>query len=245
MRVARQDGARCGHPYFAHGSEKYRRRDMDRLTHQAIGRIGQTNRIAIEGNEGNNKILPAPEIGDGLGLMQALSARQSCRDFLPEPLSLSVIGNLLWAAGGVNRPDVGGRTVPSAMNAKEIDLYVAMTDGLYLYEPRAHLLQLVVAKDVRRATGYQDFIDNAPLDLIYVTDHSRMSLIPVSKRSIYASICAGSMAQNVSLYCAAAGLASVVRAWFDRGILAQAMCLNQDRQILITQTVGHPRTMNP
>jgi SagB-type dehydrogenase family enzyme len=224
---------------------QYWRKDMDRLTHQAIGLIGQATRKVIEDNERSNKILPPVEMSHGLELMKALGARRSHRDFLPEPLSLREIGNLLWAAGGVNRPDVGGRTVPSAMNAQEIDLYLAMTDGLYLYDPRAHLLQLVVAKDVRRATGYQDFVDSAPLDFIYVTDHSRMSLIPASKRSIYASICAGAMAQNVSLYCAATGLASVVRAWFDRGVLAQAMCLNTDRQILITQTVGQPRNMGP
>ena len=224
--------------------KKYGIRDMERLTQPAMGRIGQSTRKVIADNERSNKILPPTEMSHGLDLMRALSARRSHRDFLPEPLSLREIGNLVWAAGGVNRPDVSGRTAPSAMNAQEIDLYLAMTDGLYLYDPRAHLLQLVVAKDVRRATGYQDFVDSAPLDFMYVTDHSRMSLIPASKRSIYASICAGAMAQNVSLYCAATGLASVVRAWFDRGVLAQAMCLNVDRQILIAQTVGQSRNMS-
>jgi hypothetical protein len=146
----------------------------------------------------------------------------------------------MWAANGVNRPELCGRTAPSAMNAQKIDLYLAIAERLYFYVPREKLFKLVLAKDVRRVTGYQDFFDSTLLDLVYVSDHTRMSLISASKRSIYSSVSAGSMAQNVALYCAAPGLASVVREWFDGSVLAQAMGLGSDRQVLISQTVGHP-----
>ena len=126
------------------------------------------------------------------------------------------------------------------MNAQEVDLYVALPQGLYRYEPKAHALQLVVAQDVRRVTGYQDFVDTAPLDLIFVAEHSRMKIVPAAMRESYASVAAGAMAQNIYLYCASVGLSTVVRAWFDRQALTQAMGLSPDQQLLLTQTVGLP-----
>ena len=186
-------------------------------------------------------MLPPPETRGGAGLMDALQRRQSQRDFLPEPLSPQTLSNLVWAACGVNRVDLNGRTAPSAMNAQEVDLYLALPQGLYRYLPRQHVLEQVVAQDVRRVTGYQDYVDNAPLDLIFVADHTRMGLIPASKRVLYCAVSAGAMAQNIALFCASAGLANVVRAWFDRQALAQAMLLGTEHQILLTQTVGRPK----
>jgi hypothetical protein len=90
-----------------------------------------------------------------MALMSALSSRQSLREFAPEPLHEQVLSDLLWAAGGINRRDVDGRTAPSAMNAQEVLLYVAMPQGLFLYEPKPHALRLVLASDVRRVTGNQ------------------------------------------------------------------------------------------
>ena len=170
--------------------------------------------------------------------MSALASRQSLREFAPEPLPEQVLADLLWAAGGINRHDVDGRTAPSAMNAQEVLLYVAMPQGLFLYEPKPHALRLVVASDVRRVTGNQDFVDTAPLDLVFVADHARMKLVPVAQRGAYAHATAGAMAQNVYLYCASEGLATVIRAWFDRDALARAMGLQADHQLLLSQTVG-------
>jgi hypothetical protein len=127
------------------------------------------------------------------------------------------------------------------MNAQEVDLYVALPQGLYRYDPKPHALQLVLKSDVRRVTGYQDFVDAAPMDLIYVADHGRMGLVPAARREAYAFAAAGAMAQNVYLCCASAGLATVVRAWFDAHALSQAMGLGADQQLLLTQTVGYPQ----
>ena len=128
------------------------------------------------------------------------------------------------------------------MNAQEVDLYVALPQGLYRYEPQRHVLLLIKAEDVRRVTGYQDFVDNAPLDLVYVADHGRMKMVSAAQREAYASVAAGAMAQNVYLFCASQGLGTVVRAWFDRNALTKAMGLTNDQQILLTQTVGYAKS---
>jgi nitroreductase len=94
---------------------------------------------------------------------------------------------------------------------------------------------------VRRVTGNQDFVDTAPLDLVFVADHTRAKLVPAAQREAYAFATAGAMAQNVYLYCASEGLATVIRAWFDRGALSQAMGLQADHQLLLSQTVGAMR----
>jgi nitroreductase len=172
--------------------------------------------------------------------MQALARRHSSREFAAGPLSQPVLSGLLWSAFGVNRPD-GGRTAPSAINAQEVDVYVALPSGAYRYEAKSHTLQLVAASDLRRVTGYQDFVDEAPLDLVYVADHTRMRMIPVAQRESYASACAGAIAQNVYLFAASNDLATVIRAWIDRAAMAEALGLSHDQQVLLSQTVGYPK----
>lgn len=213
---------------------------MNTLTKLALGLMGQLRpQPALD--EGAPTIeLPAPRTEGGQPLMQVLARRRSQREFAPQPLPRPVLADLLWAATGINRPKLGGRTAPSAMNAQEVSVYVALPEGLYLYEPGAHVLRQVAASDVRRVTGYQDFVDRAPLDLIYVADHARMKLVPADRRGAYAFAAAGAMAQNVYLYCASAGLATVIRAWFDARALTQAMQLPADQHLLLAQTVGRP-----
>jgi SagB-type dehydrogenase family enzyme len=183
--------------------------------------------------------LPRASRQGGMPLMDTLAARRSIRSFKPDSLPLAVLSDLLWAAYGVNRAD-GGRTAPSAINAQEIDIYVAMAEGAYRYDPARHRLQLASASDIRRVTGYQDFVDDAPLDLVYVADHTRMHLVPASQRQSYASVAAGAIAQNVYLYAAANGLATVIRAWIDREAIAEALGLTHDQQVLLSQTIGYP-----
>jgi hypothetical protein len=211
---------------------------VNTLTKLALGLIGQLKPLPAVGDSTPLRPLLSPSLSGGMPLMSALSSRQSLREFAPDPLSEQVLSDLLWAAGGINRHEVDGRTAPSAMNAQEVLLYVAMPQGLFLYEPKPHALQRVVDSDVRRVTGNQDFVDTAPLDLVFVADHSRMKLVPAGQRQAYAHATAGAMAQNVYLYCASEGLATVIRAWFDRDALASAMGLQADHQLLLSQTVG-------
>ena len=211
---------------------------MNTLTKLALGLLGQLQPEPAQGDAADTIVLPDANTSGGMSLMQALARRQSQREFAPEPLPLPVLSNLLWAAAGLNRPALGGRTAPSALNAQEVDLYVALPNGLYRYAALGHALHLVRATDVRRVTGYQDFVDTAPLDLIMVADYSRMKLVPVAMRMAYAHASAGAMAQNVYLYCAAEDLATVIRAWLDRDALSKAMGLGTEQQVLLSQTVG-------
>jgi SagB-type dehydrogenase family enzyme len=213
---------------------------LNTLTKLALGLMGQLRPQPAAGNAAHSITLPAPRRRGGLPLMEALWRRESQREFAPRALRRQLLSDLLWAAAGVNRPGLGGRTAPSALNAQEVLLYVAMPQGLYRYEPAAHALQRVATADVRRVTGYQDFVDTAPLDLIFVADHSRMKLVPAAQREAFAFAAAGAMAQNVYLFCASAGLATVIRAWFDHRALSQAMGLGPDHQLLLSQTVGTP-----
>ncbi len=183
--------------------------------------------------------LPPPELDGKVPLMVALSRRQSARAFRTNQLPRQLLSNLLWSAFGINRPESGGRTAPSAMNAQEIDIYVALAEGLYIYAAKTHRLELVAAVDARRVTGYQDFVDHAPLDLIYVADLAH-TLAGAEEHRVYAAVSAGAIVQNVCLYCAASGLATVARTFFDRSALSETLRLGEREEVLLTQTVGYP-----
>ncbi len=204
-----------------------------------LGMMGRLRPAPAVGDSATTIVLPAVPHQGGMPLLDALSARRSSREFAPDALPLPVLSGLLWAAFGVNRPE-GGRTAPTALDAQEIDVYVALAAGAYRYDAAAHALVLVAAADVRRVTGYQDFVDKAPLDLVYVADHTRMGLVPAAQRQSYSAAAAGAICQNVYLFAAANGLATVIRAWIDRDAIADALGLTHDQQVLFSQTVGYP-----
>lgn len=183
--------------------------------------------------------LPKPVVAGGMPLMQALSARQSAREFSPEKLSPQALSNLLWAACGVNRTD-GRRTAPSANNRQTVDVYVALAEGVYLYNAKENRLDLVVPGDLRAATGLQSFVAQAPLDLVYVADFARMEGTPETSRMLYAGAETGFIGQNVYLYCASEGFSTVIRAMVNREELAQALHLRPEQKIILSQTVGYP-----
>jgi len=213
---------------------------MTTLTKIALSMVGHLKPDRARERSAPAIELPPPEKKGGLALLEALDRRCSQREFATTPLPQQILSNLLWAAFGVNRGASGGRTAPSAMNAQEIDVYAAFAGGLYIYESKAHVLRLVAEVDARKVTGYQDFVDEAPLDLIYVADNVHMGAVSADVRLLYSAASAGAIAQNVYLYCASAGLATVVRGWFDRTALAAALKLSADEQVLLTQTVGYP-----
>ena len=184
--------------------------------------------------------LPPPQTTGGMPLMQALAARHSAREFDPRPLEPQQLSNLLWAAFGVNRQDGGKRTAPSARNWQEVEIYVALADGTYVYEPASHSLRRVLSRDLRALTGTQDFVGRAPLDLVYVTNRNRMEGASEADKDHYAAADTGFIAQNVYLYCASAGLNTVVRGSVDRKALAAALQLDPQQQITLAQTVGYP-----
>ena len=150
---------------------------------------------------------------------------------------------MLWAANGINRPGSSKRTAPSAMNMQEIDIYVAKSDGLYIYDAASNILLPVISKDIRGLTGLQAFVKEAPLNLIYVADYSKMGGMQDKDKDFYAATDTGFISQNVYLYCASEGLATVVRGLIDKPTLREAMKLRPDQKIILTQTVGYPGTL--
>lgn len=185
--------------------------------------------------------LPEPNMKGGMPLMEALKARSTQREYAPKDIPNQVLSDLLWAAFGINRPDSGKRTAPSAMNWQETDIYVALKSGLYLYDPYKNILRPVLADDIRAATGMQPFVKDAPVNLIYVADLSRMGKAPDEEKKVYSAADVGFISQNVYLFCASEGLATVVRGWFDRERLSETMKLRPEQHIVLTQTVGYPR----
>jgi nitroreductase len=210
---------------------------MSTLTKLVLGAMGALHPRPPVGDAVATIELPPPSLSGGAGLLEALGKRRSSREFRRDALPMEMLSTLLWAADGVNRPD-GGRTAPSALDAREIDIVVALPSGAYRFDAPSHALQLLCAQDLRRVTGYQDFVDDAPLDLVYVADHGRMKMVPVSQREAFSNVAAGAIAQNVYLFAASAGLASVLRAWIDRDAIARSLGLSQDQQVLLSQTVG-------
>ncbi len=182
-----------------------------------------------------------PQMDGGRPLMQVLKDRSSSREFSTEKLPPQVLSNMLWAAFGVNRADSGKRTAPSASNRQEIDIYVATADGLYLYDAKAHTLKPVLAEDVRAATGRQPFVQEAPVNLIYVADFSKMGEMTAEDKVFYSAANTGFISQNVYLYCASEGLATVVRGLVDRPALAKVMRLRPDQKVILAQSVGYPK----
>jgi SagB-type dehydrogenase family enzyme len=186
--------------------------------------------------------LPAPDKKGGKALMQALSERQTTRSFTEESLNQQQLSDLLWAACGINRVDQKKRTAPSAMNYQEIDVYVALPSGLYLYVVENHSLKLIVGKDLRKTTGTQSYVNNAALNLVYVADMGKAGKkegVKVNDSDLFMSYSdAAFIAQNVYLYCASANLGCVVRGSIPKEKLAVEMGLKSNQYIILAQTVG-------
>jgi SagB-type dehydrogenase family enzyme len=184
--------------------------------------------------------LPPPITEGGMPLMQALKERHSTREFSNKALPMQLLSDLLWAANGVNRPESGKRTAPTARDMREIQVYVTLANGTYLFDPVAHSLKRVSERDLRGLAGTQDFVAQAPLNLVYVSDTSLMDSDDENKH-FYSATDTGFIAQNVYLFCASTGLATVVRGSIDRKVLAVALKLSPHQQIILAQTVGYPR----
>jgi SagB-type dehydrogenase family enzyme len=185
--------------------------------------------------------LNSPDTSRGLTLMQALSKRASVRSFSNLLLSTQDISDLLWAANGVNRPDKKLRTAPSAMNAQDIDIYVFLQEGIYLYDALKNMLTPVIKGDFRAETGKQEFCATVPVSLVLVSDLSKFRLGTNDQKLIWAACDAGVISQNISLFCAANGLATVPRAGIDADTLKTLLKLSASQKILLNHPIGFPQ----
>jgi len=184
--------------------------------------------------------LPPPRSEGGMPLMNALKLRHSTREYSDRPLPEQTLSDLLWAAFGINRPN-GDRTAPYARHIMVIDIYVAMVDGVWIYEPKTHALLPYLTGDIRAQTGLQDFVGTAPLNLVYVAHGERLMDDSPEERRLLASVDTGFIGQNVYLFCASEGLATVFRGSVDYPKLKRTLKLPRQQFVTFAQTVGYPR----
>jgi nitroreductase len=220
--------------------------------------------------------LPQPQKTGGKPLMEVLNARKSTRSFSNQTLSQQMLSNLLWAAFGQNREMIKsesvassgrpGRTAPSGMNLQEIDIYVALAEGVYVYEASSNRLLPVFAKDIRATVNRLPIAADAAVGLIYVEDTDKKVSMPAGApqapagapsagvpaagsapaaasagsqpRSSSAEVDSGFIGQNVYLFCASEGLGTFFHAT-DREGLAKTLNLRPAQRVIYSQTVGY------
>ena len=198
-----------------------------------------TMTAAFAQNNNDNLVqLVEPQRNGGMPLMQALNERVTLREFSDKMLTDQQLSDLLWAANGVNR-DNGKRTAPSARNCQEIDIYVLMSTGTYLYLADKHALQLVDAADIRSQAAMQPFVAKAPVLLMFVANYDKMTGMDKDAKEFYGATDAGFVSQNVYLYCASEKLATVVLGSIHRDFLEKK--LGFKGKAILGQPVGYSK----
>lgn len=186
--------------------------------------------------------LNAPNLDRGLSVMKALNERKSVREYSDKGLSLADLSDLLWAANGINRPDEGKRTAPTAMNSQDIDVYVCTPVGSFLYDAKAHSLNLITGDNLLPAVaGGQDFVNSSPLSLVLVSDLSRFRGDNEQHKQLMGAMDAGIVSQNISLFCSAAGLVTVPRASMDFEALKKGLKLSEKQVPVMNHPVGYKK----
>jgi len=173
-------------------------------------------------------------------LTDALERRRSTREYSYRPLPAQVLSDLLWAAFGINRPN-GDRTAPYWRHVMVLDIYLAMPDGVWLYEPVTHTLVPHLQSDIRKETGTQDFVSSAPLEVIYVAHGERMTDVSPEDRRLYASVDSAFIGENIYLFCASEDLGTVFRGSVDHAAVARLLKLPNEQFVTFAQTVGYPK----
>jgi nitroreductase len=219
----------------------------------AMGLLGVTNvsfsedantAQPIAETDGVIKLNP-PDLNKGISLMQALKKRKTNRDISDKKVTLQQLSDLLWSADGTNRPD-GKRTSPAAMGIYCVDIYVVLPEGVYLYDSAKHELKPVAKGDFRKLAGMQDFVFITPVNLVYVftlrnpKKSPGPAPVPEERRKVWGDVEVGCMVQNVYLYCASQGLASVVRGMLDQKKFSETIKVKPE-QIIVAQTIGSPK----
>ncbi|MGN0838136.1 MAG: SagB/ThcOx family dehydrogenase [Pyramidobacter sp.] len=197
--------------------------------------------LALSAGAAETISLPEPVKNGGPALLDCLAARRSTRTFADGPLSVQQLSDLLWAAGGQNRPD-GKLVYPTALNVQDLQIYAVTSSGVFRYDPHRNVLIEIEKGDYRAETGVQAFTADAAVNLVYVQDKTqwkKLKHVP-PEDDVYGMGCihAGEACQNASLYAASRNWACVVRGSFDRGRLGKRLRLSREQVILLTQSLG-------
>jgi hypothetical protein len=185
--------------------------------------------------------LNQPDKTRGLPVMQAFSNRASATGWSTEKIKLQDLSDLLWAANGINRPDSKKRTAPSAMNSQDVDVYVFLEEGVFIYNGNNHILEPVVGGDQRLlAAGRQVEMAKAPVILVMISDISKFKQGEDSMKLSMAAMDAAMVSQNISIFCAGAGLITRPRATMDQVKLKEVLKLKDTQYPLLNNPVSYP-----
>ncbi len=185
--------------------------------------------------------LPAPAKSKGMPLYEALSKRSSSRSYSAEKsISRKQLSQILWSAAGVNRTESGKRTSPSAWGNNEVEVYVLLAEGTYKYEPIKHELVEISKVDNRKFGGKQDFVAQAPVTFVMVTDFTKITQVEDQAAKIATShIDAGFICQNIYLAAASEGLVTGTRAFIDKEKLAEVLKLKSTQSAIVANSLGY------
>jgi SagB-type dehydrogenase family enzyme len=187
-------------------------------------------------------VLNPPNKMRGFPLMKAMSLRASAKEFDTTSLKLQDLSDLLWAANGINRPEDGKRTAPSAMNAQDIDVYAVMKSGAYLYDAKKQCIDLVASGDHRDlVAGRQEDFAKAPFFCVLVSDFSRFKNGADSTKMIWAAEDAGIVSQNISIFCASVGFDTRPRATMDQQKLREILKLKASQHLMLNNPVAYKK----
>ena len=184
--------------------------------------------------------LSAPDKTRGSAIMKALNDRQSVREYSADKIKPQDLSDLLWAANGINRPD-GKRTAPSCRDFRDVEVYVILQEGTYIYDVQEHALIPISAGDFRGAVAAgQDFAKEAPLCIVLVADMTKYGNMSENSK-LMAAIDVGIVCQNINVACAGLGLATVPRGSMDQAALKTALKLKDNHLLLMNNPVGYPK----
>jgi nitroreductase len=169
--------------------------------------------------------LPQPVITGGKPLMEVIASRKTERTYSSKTIDSQTLSEILWSAWGISHEDK--RTIPTSRNKQNLKVYAIKADGVWLYNAEKNTLEPVNNKDMRNLFATQDFVETAPLTLLYTGSDDKNS--PMH---------AGSAYQNVGLYCTSRGLNNVVRGYFDYEQVQKELNLPEDEKVIISQTIG-------
>jgi nitroreductase len=182
----------------------------------------------------------SPTATSSAAMSAAFKNRKSTNAFQTQPLPKEKLLDLLWAAWGINRPDSGKRTAPSALNTQEIDIYVLLSEGAYVYDAKQNQLTPVSDQDLRAKTGAMKFKD-APVHLVFVADYAKYQMGTSSQKELWSAAHTGFIGQNVYLFCAAEGLGAHFYTVTDGAALKDSLALRADQALVFGQAVGYPK----
>ncbi|KMQ50388.1 Nitroreductase [Chitinispirillum alkaliphilum] len=194
---------------------------------------------SVQAQAENTIELNQPDMDRGLPLMQALAQRRSVRSWSEQKLGTQDLSDLLWAAFGVNRPDEGKRTAPTAMNVQDIDIYVFLEEGVYLYDAFVNTLEPVSDGDYRAEAGIQDFVATAPVTLLLVSDLSNYRGDDDAAKERYAAMHAGIISQNISIFCAGNEMGTVAIGMLDAEVLKERLNIGDNHRVLLSHPAGY------